>query len=102
RVPRDAPLGPQQVRLTGTALDGAVSSEEIEIVVGRREDDGGATGPKTFAGLARRIAAMQGWDGVRVALRRPGARDGGKPRRLYRDPDVRISGNAAYLARVRR
>ena len=101
RVPRDAPLGRRMIRLTGSALDGAVSSEEIEIVIGRRaDDDGGASGPRTFAGLARRIAAMDGWDGVRVAFRRADGRGGGKTRRLYRDPDVRISGNAAYLARV--
>ncbi|MBX5443277.1 MAG: hypothetical protein IRZ32_17345 [Solirubrobacteraceae bacterium] len=101
RVPRDAPLGPRVVRLTGTGLDGAVTSEEIEIVIGRpEEDDGGESGPRTFAALARRIGAMSGWDGVRVAFRGPGGRGGGRAQRLYRDPQLRISGNASYRALV--
>lgn len=101
RVPRDAPLGQRVVRLTGTGLDGAVSSEEIEIVLGGKvEDDGGASGPKTFAGLARQIERMGGWDGVRVRFRTAGGRGGTAARRLYRDPEVRISGNASFRARV--
>jgi hypothetical protein len=100
-VPRAAPLGRVEIALTGSPLDDAVGSDDIEIVLGDDvASDGGDASPKSYAGLADEVRSLAGYDGVRVRLRRmPG---GGRtaPQRLYRDPQVRISGTAATTARV--
>lgn len=105
RVPEDAPLGRRSVRLIGTPADGAAGEQEIVIVLGGdgAQTDGGATGPRSFAELAQRIAAIHRRDQVAVALppaTRRGKRRGSRPRPLFRDRELRISGSAAYEARV--
>jgi hypothetical protein len=94
-VPRRASLGARSLRVTGTGLDGQVRTDELQIVVGGEQpDDGGDSGPKTFAALADQIAATHGYDGTHVAFGR------GASRRLYRDPRYRISGNASLAVRI--
>ncbi len=104
RVPRDAPLGRRTMRLAGTPLDGPVGADELQILLGPEgvEAGGGATGPRTFAGLARRIAALHSDDGVRVRFAGAGGRRGARWQPLYRDPRYRISGDAGLRVTVTR
>lgn len=105
RVPRDAPLGRRDVHLAGTPADGE-AGEEIVIVL----DDGGGGllaggggGPKSLPALARRIRRIHRPDRVVVQLppaTKRGSRRGSRPRPLFRDGELRISGSASYEARV--
>lgn len=100
-VPRDAPLGHAELRLVGTPLDDPVGSDDVQIVLGGDPPiDGGASGPKSYAGLADQMRSLAGYDGVRAGLR--ASRGGGwtATQRLYRDPQLRISGTAGTAARV--
>jgi SpoIVB peptidase S55 len=99
RVARSAPLGRRTLRLTGTALDAGSGSggDEVQIVLGGDGSErGGSGGPRSFAALAREIAALHADDGVRVRI------GGGPARALYRDPQLRISGHASLRVRVTR
>jgi hypothetical protein len=101
RVPRDAPLGRVEVALTGSPLDDAVGSDDIEIVLGDEgPSDGGDSSPKSYARLGDQVRALAGYDGVRVRLRKAGGRGRTAPQRLYADPQLRISGTASTTARV--
>ncbi|HEY8585050.1 MAG TPA: hypothetical protein VIL49_18975, partial [Capillimicrobium sp.] len=107
-VPRTAPLGLRKVRLDGTPADDGygegliITLDEEGNILG-----GSSSGPKTLAGLARSIERIERDEPVYFRLpsahkRGPrGARRGGnRPRVLLADPKLRISGEAAYEARV--
>jgi hypothetical protein len=106
RVPRGAPTGRVSVSLTGKGLDGSAGNGDIQIVLGGGDGhgNGGDPGPKSFAGLSDEIRALSGYDGVSVRIEKAGGGRGERtaPQRLYRDPQVRISGTASYAARVAR
>jgi hypothetical protein len=97
-VPRAARLGRRTLRVAGTGLDGQVRTDELQIVIGDDDgaDDGGDSGPKSFAALADQIAGTHGYDGTHVSFGK------GAARRLYRDPLYRISGSAKIAVRVAR
>jgi hypothetical protein len=96
RVPRAASLGRRKVRIAGTGLDGTVRTEELQLLISDQapEDDGGDSGPKSFAKLADQIAATHSYDGMHVKIGK------GTSRRLYRDPRYRISGSASLTVRI--
>lgn len=98
RVPRDARRGPQRVAVQGTAPDGGFEDELVVELVDSLDGkaDGRDAAPKSFAQLARRIAGIHRFDGVRVQVGRKA-----RPRALLTDPELRIGGQASYRARVR-
>jgi hypothetical protein len=95
RIPRDAPLGERELSLTGTAADGSASGGSTDILdLGGGSSSGqGDAGPSGVTGLAREIAQIHRYDGVRMSL-------GGRRRGAYRDPSLRISGVARTSVRV--
>jgi hypothetical protein len=94
-------MGRVRLNLTGTPLDNAIGSDDIEIVLGDEgPSDGGDASPKTYRGLADEVRSLRSYDGVRVSLRRDGGGGRTAPQRLYRDPQLRISGTAGTTARV--
>jgi hypothetical protein len=102
RIPRDAKLGERDLTLVGTPADGALDGTEIFDLGDLLEDDFGvSSGPKTLAAVGRRIASINRYDGVRLAIRRPGA-NRGRGTRAYRDRDLRISGVAKLRVVVRK
>ena len=93
RIPRDAPLGSRDLTLVGTNADGAGAAAPPDIL----DLGGGDTpdaGPRDVASLAREIAHIHRYDGVRMELRSPGTH-GASRRAAFRDPSLRISGTAS-------
>ena len=91
RVPRDLRPGPRMLTLTGTPADAVTpaSDQDLSIVLGLDSSStagGDATGPTSLAGLAREIAHIHRYDGVTARFGRTGGR------RVYRDPELRLSG----------
>jgi hypothetical protein len=117
RIPRDAPLGKGRVTLVGTPADGVIDDDFIMALFAAEagNEEGAAApaepaaAPRSFAGLARRIASIQRPDGVTVQFGGPGGPEGADagaegsgspPRPLLTDPEVRISGRAGFRARI--
>ncbi|HEY3019662.1 MAG TPA: hypothetical protein VGJ32_05690, partial [Solirubrobacteraceae bacterium] len=101
RVPPDAPLGRRDMVLIGTPADGAAAGDSVlDLGLGGEVPDDGA-GPRSVSDLARGIAGLHRYDGVRATFPLPGAR-GGRGGGAYRDPDLRISGRARVSVFVTR
>jgi hypothetical protein len=98
RVPRSTDRGRYDLTVAGPPADSAIDDTTV---LTEATDDTPPPSPKTFAGLARQIARLGRWDGVLSGLRPAGSEDPAPGRRLFRDPEVRISGNASYRVRVR-
>lgn len=121
KIPRYTPLGRRRLQLTGSSPDGGPPLDEaLAGVLGEDgtdgEDDGG-TGPRSLKALARSIAAVARYDGVTASL--PplgGASDSGadgssssgtgpeaiatREHRVYRDPELLLSGQVRRLVTV--
>jgi hypothetical protein len=103
RLPSDLRPGRRRVVLTGTDvdLDAGLTSEIIEL-----DFDSGSTGGKlgapTVRALAARIERIARYDGVTAGRpgRGPDDLDPGEP--SYRDPRLRISGQAHASIRIKR
>jgi hypothetical protein len=92
RVPRDAPLGRRDLALIGTPADPSDAGDLLDLADSLGgTGGGGGTGPRSVAALARRIAGIHRYDGVRLAVTRPGA-GGATGVRAYRDADLRLTG----------
>jgi hypothetical protein len=122
-VPRGMPAGPRDLTLIGTPEDtGASGLDESDTVLdlGTLFDvpEPEADGPTTLASLARAIERIERYDGVRASFVEPGGDppdpedpsadvpkgpEGAavRPRRVYRDADLRISGSAKLRVTVR-
>jgi hypothetical protein len=130
RVPRGMPRGARELTLTGTPSDGsgAAAGEEgvVDILLGPLleppPEEG--TGPTTLAELTRAVAKIGRYDGVTASFREPGSGGGSdaeseptvdgeqdlppgpegvalRERRVYRDPELRISGSVKIPVTVR-
>lgn len=97
RIPRDAPVGSRTIKLNGTGAD-----------VGSNPDDGGdlslifTDGPSTDESppdsvqrVRTAIEALTRYDGVTATI-------GGEDVEAYRDPNLRISGEARVTVTIRR
>jgi hypothetical protein len=129
-VPRGMPRGVRELTLTGTPSDGSGggTGEEglVEILLGPvlepPPEEG--TGPTTLAQLTREVGKITRYDGVTASFRRPGSGDRSeaesdptvdgeqdlppgpegaalRERRVYRDPELRISGSVKVPVIVR-
>jgi hypothetical protein len=97
RVPLSAPKGLRTLRLEGTPSDeGADPNDEGELsLVFEGEDDGGDdSGPQSVADVRDAFVALKRYDGVTMRL-------GDFEGPLFRDPRLRISGEAQVRLRIR-
>jgi hypothetical protein len=122
-VPRAMPAGRRELVLTGTPEDTGASGlgeDDTLLDLGTLFDvpEPDSDGPTTLAGLARAIERIERYDGVRASFVEPGADPpdpedpsadvpkgpegaAARPRRVYRDADLRISGSAKLRVTVR-
>jgi len=92
RIPRATATGPRDLILLGTPADGASAEAALDLGNGTPDDE---EGPRSTAALAKQIAGIHRYDGIRLTFADPGERDGaGTGTKAYRDPDLRISGRA--------
>lgn len=110
-VPRDQRRGDYDLVLTGTPADqsdaaaGADGSIDVTTLFDLGASGTDANAPTTLAGLARAVAGLHRYDGVSASLRAPGSRpddSGADPsgRPVYRDPELRVSGEVSVPIRV--
>jgi hypothetical protein len=102
-VSRAAQRGFAELVFRGTSADssGEPSDSDLAIVLGF--DPGGSSTPSTprsITALAHAIASIHRYDGVTAELR--GARGVESRRRVFRDPDLRVTGTARFAVVVRR
>ena len=97
-VPRDAPTGLRALTLTGTPADAGGNPDEeggdLSVVFEDESDNADDGGPGSLAQLRARFDALARYTGVTARL-------GGDERRLLRDPQLRISGEARLRLRIR-
>jgi hypothetical protein len=101
-VSRGAHGGFAQLVLRGTSADssGEPSDSDLAIVLGFDPGGGGPpSAPRSIAELAHAIAQIHRYDGVAAELR--SARGVESRRRVFRDPDLRVSGTARLVVRIR-
>jgi hypothetical protein len=106
RLPRGLARGRHLLKLVGTAEDGFGSSfSDVVFQVfsdeGAAPPDGGDAGPQSVGEVARLVAALGTYDGVRAVI--PGAGRRGRPLvvRAFADRRLRLSGSTALAVRVR-
>jgi len=97
-VPSDTASGNRSLRLLGTPADvGRDPDDPGELDVVFEEQDGGDDpGPQSLVEVRSAIGRLQHYDGVTAAF------SGESPRRVYRDPQLRISGRTTVRVRIRR
>jgi hypothetical protein len=103
-VSRGVHRGFHQLILKGTPADtsGAASDEDLSIILGF-DDSASAdadTGPRSVKALAHAIASVHRYDGVTADFRGDGGLE--SRRRVFRDPDLRVSGTERAAVLVRR
>jgi hypothetical protein len=102
-VSRGARRGFAQLVFRGTPPDtaGDPSDSELAIVLGFDPSGSSApNGPRSIAELAHAIAKLHRYDGVTAELR--GGRGVESSRRVFRDPDLRVTGTARFAVQIRR
>jgi hypothetical protein len=103
RLPSDLRPGMRRVRFTGVDVDfgGGGLFEEIALEL-EFEPTGGELGPRSVRRLLARIDGLARYDGI--SARRPSSDpddfEAGEP--TYRDPNLRISGDAIATIRIKR
>ena len=99
RVPRSVRPGRRMLRLTGTPGDfgdGPFGGSAFSIVF-EDEEGGDDPGPESIEEIRDAFRALRRRDGLRASFGRAA-----RPRQVYRDPALRISGAAQLRVRVRR
>jgi hypothetical protein len=102
-VSRGARRGFAQLVFRGTPADtaGDPSDSDLAIVLGFDSSGSSASnGPRSVAELAHAIAKLHRYDGVTAELR--GGRGVESSRRVFRDPDLRVTGTARFAVQIRR
>ena len=103
-VSRGLHRGFHELRLHGTGADtsGVPSDQELSIVLGFDDSgaSGGSSGPRSIKALAHAIAQIHRYDGVTADVR--GGRGLESRARVFRDPNLRISGAQTFDLMVRR
>ena len=112
-VPSSAPRGDRLLTVTGPPSDAAGSEEELsaelEGLFGGEDSGDSGSGPATPAKFADAFEALQRYDGLRLSfpseedLESPegDGGDGGSGSRLYRDPQLRLTGTARAPVTIR-
>ena len=103
RVSRGVRRGFHQLVVRGTPSDtsGAPSDSDLSIILGF--DPGSSSddpGPRSIKALAHAIAGLHRYDGVTADFRGGGGLE--SRRRVFRDPNLRVSGTQRYDVLVRR
>ncbi len=114
-VPKGMPTGGRKLRLTGTSLDAGGSSDDLSIVFGALEGDTSnetdEAGPRNLEQLADDFASTHRWDGI-ISSFRPATSDSEeltpgsseaiarRKRHVYRDPQLRLSGEVTVPVTV--
>jgi hypothetical protein len=94
-VPRDLQPGPHTIKLAGTDADAGADpngDSELSFVFG---PDADSPPPQTIDELRDAIVGLERYDGVTATI-------GGREIRAYRDPNLRISGDARVSVQIRR
>jgi hypothetical protein len=116
KVPRGMPRGPRLLTLMGPDTDeaGVLEIDLADFLFG--EEDGNIGGPRTVAKLRKAVAGIGRYDGVEASFEPPGGSDpfddleeapegaeriAQKPRKVYRDPALRLSGVVRLRVNVR-
>jgi hypothetical protein len=117
RAPKGMPRGRRVLTLTGPDTDeaGVLEIDLAEALFG--EDESALGGPRTVDRLRKAVAGIGRYDGIEASFDPPGGSDpldeleeeapGGaegiaqKPRKVYRDPELRLSGIVRMRVRVR-
>jgi hypothetical protein len=103
-VSRGVRTGFHELVIHGTSADssGAPSESDLSIILGFGSSDGsggGPGGPRSITALAHQIAQIHRYDGVTADFRGAGLES---RRRIYRDPNLRITGSQHVGVLVRR
>ena len=103
-VPRHLKPGTHAIRLAGTAEDSLETLEGgeeiiIELVEDVEDEPGAGLGPRSMKALAAKVAALSRFDGVRARF---GSGRRSKPVRVFRHPELRISGKTVLRLRLSR
>ncbi|MBA3748878.1 MAG: hypothetical protein H0W96_15510 [Solirubrobacterales bacterium] len=96
KIPRDLDPGMRTIKLAGTDADEGndpESEEELTILFGDEETP--AQPPQSVEEIRDEIEALERYDGVTATI-------GGRDVRAYRDPNLRISGDARVEIKIRR
>jgi hypothetical protein len=96
RVPSDTPRGQHTIRLSGTLADvGGNPDDPGDLsVVFEESDPGESAGATSLAELRTAFAGLHRFDGITATI------GNSSRRRVYRDPKLRITGDARVQVRV--
>ncbi|HEV7804842.1 MAG TPA: hypothetical protein VGO80_03430 [Solirubrobacteraceae bacterium] len=96
RIPRDLGTGGRTIKLAGIDADaGSDPNEEDSLSFIFDPDAGDKPPPQTVKEVRDAVKELERYDGVTAMI-------GGREIRAYRDPDLRISGDARVAVQVRR
>ena len=98
RIPIDVLPGSRTIKLSGTDADAGMDPSEEELAAIFEDGGSGATGhppPDSVAGVRDQIEDLERYDGVTATI-------GGRQIAAYRDPALRISGDASVAVTIRR
>jgi hypothetical protein len=101
-VSRGVHRGFGQLVIRGTAADssGEPSDEDLSIILGFDDEESSSVGPKSIRALAHAVASIHRYDGVTVDVRGSGGLE--SRRRVFRDPNLRVSGKLTYDVVIRK
>lgn len=104
RVPRGLEPGKRAIRLVGAPADSLEDELFGEAIFGdlfgEDEDEGGDPGPQSLEELAKEVAAVGRYDGVRARFPSARGRRSERAKPVFRDPDLRISGSTTLKLTV--
>lgn len=110
-VPRSAPRGSRLLTVTGPASDAAAGDDELTAELSDLFGGGDASsssGPTTPSEFASAFESLARYDGLRLSFpteadlqSEDGGGDSSSGSRLYRDPDLRLSGTARTSVTIR-
>lgn len=111
-VPNSAPRGSRLLTVTGPASDAAAGDDELTAelsdLFGGGGDSSSSAGPTTPSEFADAFEGLARYDGLRLSFpteadlqSEEGGGDGSSGSRLYRDPDLRLSGTARTPVTIR-
>ena len=96
RIPRDLGTGSHTIKLAGTDADAGSDPNEADSLSFIFEPDAGdKPPPQSVKAVRGAVKDLERYDGVTAMI-------GGREIRAYRDPELRISGDARVALRVRR
>jgi hypothetical protein len=95
RIPADVKPGSHTIKLVGTDADAGSSPDESDLTFVFDAGPSTQKQPQSVADVAREVTALERYDGVTATI-------GSSDIEAYRDPNLRISGEARVALTVRR